>query len=391
MKTFILAVLAGLFNVSVFFGAAKEPVVIGLHADMSSGSAKSGEAIRRGALVAISEINNKGGLLGGRKLKLVIKDHHGVPSRSTEQINELAADKNLVAVLGGLHSPAIIQNLPLIHENKIIVVSVWAAATKVVSNGFSPNYVFRVSARDQLVGKFLIDEAIKQGYKNPGLLLEKTAWGRGNEESIKAALAEIGKAPAGVEWFNYAELDYNVQIDNLKRAGADVIILVANAAEGSGIIKTIAGLRKDARIPVISHWGITGGNFVDLVGKNDLSKVNLQFMQTYSFLDKSDGRTVGFVNKYKKMFNAENTKDIFSPVGTAQAYDAVNIIAMAIEKAGTIQRDKVRDALENIESYKGLVKDYEPPFTPAKHEALDSSNFILAAYDKDGNITPVEK
>lgn len=56
----------------------KPPIVVALHADMSSGSAMAGEAIRRGALIALSELNAQGGLLDGRELELVVVDHHGV-------------------------------------------------------------------------------------------------------------------------------------------------------------------------------------------------------------------------------------------------------------------------------------------------------------------------
>ncbi len=56
---------------------SKEPVKIGLSAAVSGGSAASGEAIKRGLQIAIDEINAKGGVLGGRKLELVVRDDEG--------------------------------------------------------------------------------------------------------------------------------------------------------------------------------------------------------------------------------------------------------------------------------------------------------------------------
>jgi len=86
----------------------KPPIVLGLHADMSSGSALAGEAIRRGVLLAIAEINAQGGLLGGRKLELVVRDHHGVPARPKvrDALEQLGPYKGLVRTYQPAFTPS---------------------------------------------------------------------------------------------------------------------------------------------------------------------------------------------------------------------------------------------------------------------------------------------
>ena len=79
--------------------AASESVLIGLDADMSASSAIGGEAIRRGAAIAIDEVNRAGGVLG-RPLELVVRDHRGNPDRGVDNINDFAVMDDLVAVLG---------------------------------------------------------------------------------------------------------------------------------------------------------------------------------------------------------------------------------------------------------------------------------------------------
>ncbi len=61
--------------------AQQSPVKVGLAAAVSGGSAASGEAIRRGLVIAIDEVNAKGGVLGGRKLELVVRDAEGNPQQ----------------------------------------------------------------------------------------------------------------------------------------------------------------------------------------------------------------------------------------------------------------------------------------------------------------------
>jgi len=83
-------------------------------------------------------------------------------------------------------------------------------------------------------------------------------------------------------------------------------------------------------------------------------------------------------------------EDIQGAVGVAHAYDLTHILARAIDLAGSTDRRAVRDALERVGSYHGLVKDYAPPFTPARHEALGQEQLLMARYRADGVLVPAQ-
>jgi branched-chain amino acid transport system substrate-binding protein len=367
----------------------KPPILVGLHADMSSGSAVAGEAIRRGALIAISEINAQGGLLGGRKLELRVKDHHGVPARAAEQLPELADTPDLVAVLGGLHGAALIPSLPLIHERQLILLAPWTATTELIEHGLKPSYTFRVSASDPLVSEFLVTHALKGGRTRLGLLLERSGWGRSNEKAMGEALARRKLIPAGVQWFNWADEDMETQLSTLERAGAQALILVANAPEASNVIKTMARRPPEKRLPIFAHWGLAGGDFVKRAGPS-LAQVDLRVFQTFSFMGATAPKTRAFIESYQRMFGTQRAEEIQAPTGVAHAYDAVWLLARAIQKAGTTQRPKVREALEQLEPHKGLVRSYRPAFTATDHEALELSDYKLATFNSEGVLIPVQ-
>lgn len=369
--------------------AERTPIVVGLDADMSSGSAQGGEAIRRGALIAIAEINERGGLLGGRHLELLVKDHHGVPARSTDNLQEFAATDNLAAVLGGVHSPAIMENLKLIHERQLLFLAPWSAATPVVDNGFQPNYVFRISVRDQYAGAFLTARALAGGHRRLGLLLEKTGWGRSNEEAVRAALAKKGLTPAAVQWFHWGDTDLMPAILALEEAKTDAIIMVANAVEGSVAIKALAARPASRRLPVFSHWGVSGGRFRELAG-DALQNVDLQVLQTFSFLDATRPPAAAVLRRYGEMFGKVRPEEIPAPVGVAQAYDLIHALALAIGQAGSIERSKLRTAMENLPVYEGLIRAYRPPFTRERHEGLTMADYRLTRYRPDGALAPVK-
>jgi len=364
-------------------------IVLGLDADMTSGSAISGEAIRRGIVLAMQEINDQGGVLG-RPLELVIRDHRGNPARGVDNIEEFAKMDRLAAVVGGIHTPVALQELESIHKHKIVYLGPWAAGTPIVANNYSPNFVYRVSVRDEYAGGFLVRQALQKGHQEIGLLLEQTGWGRSNEKAIKDALATHNMKPAGVEWFHWGIKNLDEHVDRLVDAGADTIILVCNPLEGVVAVKSMAKRSPSQRLTIISHWGISAGDFFRQAAA-ELAKVDVVFLQTYSFLKPTQPeRASQFVAQYCQRFDdCSGAKEIFAPVGTAHAYELVHLFRQAIEKAGTTDRIAIRDAMEQIDKHEGLIRNYAPPFTVNRHDALSADDFCLARYADDGAIVPI--
>jgi len=362
----------------------KPPVVVALVAAMSGGSALSGEAIKRGLSVAIDEINAKGGVLGGRKIELVIRDEEGNPGKGVTAARDVIEREKAVVVFGGIHSPVGLAMLPVFHELKVPYVGPWAAATGITRNGRNPNFMFRVSANDDIVDHFLAKHVTdKLGKKKPGIILENTPWGASNQEGLTKWFGQLGAQPVGFEKFNWGDPDMSPQLLRLRNGGADAIVLVANAPEGAQVVKSRAKIGWD--VPTISHWGISGGRFADLTGELSESVV---FMQTYSFFGKQSDVGDRVISALKAKYGIKGPEDILAPVGTANAYDAMHLVGLAIEKAGAADGVKIRDALENLGEYRGLIKTYKHPFTADEHDALNEKDYVLVTW-KQGKIVPV--
>jgi branched-chain amino acid transport system substrate-binding protein len=380
----VLAVVLVAGTVVPAFTQAKPPVVVALVAALSGGSALSGEAIKRGLTVAIDEINARGGVLGGRKIELVLRDEEGNPSKGVTAARDVIEREKAVAVFGGLHSPVGLAMLPVFHELKVPYVGTWAAATAITRNGKSPNFMFRVSANDDIVDHFLAKHIVeKVGGKKPGVILENTPWGQSNQEGLTKWFTKMNVQPAGIEKFNWNDPDMSAQLLRLRNGGADSIVMVANAPEGAQIVKSRAKIGWNA--PLVSHWGISGGRFAELTG--DLSE-QVVFVQTYSFFGKQSEIGERVIAALKAKYAIKGPEDILAPVGTANAYDAMHLVALAIEKAGAADGAKIRDALENLGEHRGLIKTYRRPFTPEEHDALTENDYILVTW-KGGRIVPV--
>ena len=289
---------------------------------------------------------------------------------------------DVVAVFGGIDTPVSLAMVPLLNKEKRIYMGVWAAGTGITRNGANPNYAFRVSAVDALVDVRLLAYAHKKfAAKKAGLMLINNPWGQSNEKGLVAASkADPSIEIAGIEKFENNDIDMVPQLARLKDAGADAIILVVNAPPGAQVMKSRERMGWTA--PVVSHWGISGGRFPELAGP---TAGEAHFIQTYSFFGKQGpaGQRVlaGLMKKYPQIKGPE---DVFAPVGTANAYDAMHILALGIAQAGSTDADAIRMALEDLKTpYEGLIKTFARPFTAENHDALGPDDYIMVHYEGD--------
>src|SRR3989449_8649345 len=139
-------VIASLMSVALAATApalaqSKEPVKIGLSAAVSGGSAASGEAIKRGLQIAIDEINGKGGVLGGRKLELVVRDDEGNPQKGVTIARELVEREKVAAVFGGLPPTVAPAQAPVGPEPSKPDVGTRPPGTHNTQNGHKPAFL----------------------------------------------------------------------------------------------------------------------------------------------------------------------------------------------------------------------------------------------------------
>jgi branched-chain amino acid transport system substrate-binding protein len=364
------------------------PVVIGLSAEFGVKNSIAAQSIKKGMLLAIDEINAGGGVLGGRKLQLDSRDDRGVPARGKDNFIDFAANPDVIAVFNGRFSPVTIELAPLTNELKLLLLCPWSAADAITRQP-TPNYVFRLSMTDTWAMQRMQDYARSRGFKQLALMLPNTAWGRSSE----AAFLKYQKKHRNFRHitlrYNWGETDFREKIQDAINFGSDAIIMVSNEAEGVPFVQQVAELPLDKRLPIISHWGITGGDFAKMAG-DALNSVDLTVVQTFTFNDATSEKTKK-VAKNAERFFGHDINQLHGQVGFAHAYDLTHLLALAIKKAGSSERRAVRDALEQLDDYKGLVREYKRPFTKLDHEALDKSQLFMGHFDKFGNVQKINE
>ncbi len=367
----------------------KPPVLVGLDAEFGHTTSTSAQAVRQGMEIAIDEINQAGGVLGGRKLELVVRDNRSIPAIAVDNLKDLAAMPDLVGVFGAKFSPVLVEWLKPAHELGLPIFATWSSADQITDPAYQPGYSFRLSLKDEWAGPvFLRFAADRYAARKVGLLLPNTAWGRSNKAAIAKASGPAGVKVVAERWYNWGDQSLIESYQDLRAAGAQAVILVANEVEGAILVKEMAALPAAQRLPIISHWGVTGGRFAEMTGAA-LDQVDLSVIQTFSFIGARSPAARRVLAALKSRYGMPSAERIISPVGIAHAYDLTHLLARAINQAKSTDRARIRDALERLGPYDGLVRRYSRPFTATRHDALGPEQIFMARFTADDRLIPI--
>jgi len=390
-----LGAMAGIGASAVLAPAARalperQPVLVGLDAEFRDRTSTSDEAIRHGMQIAMAEINARGGVLGGRMLKLMELDNRSLPARGVENVQTFIDMPELVAYFCGKFSPVVLEQIALIQRFGLPLMNPWAAADAITQNGARPNFAFRVGLVDTWAMNRLMDSAVEAGHTRLGLMVPSTGWGRSCVRAATIHAQNHGKIDLlEPEWHHWGGFpDWREPILRLRAAGAQAIVLVANEPEGAALVRALARLPKAERLPVLSHWGVTGGRFPELC-EGALAHIDFKVVQTFSFEHPRNARAAALAKEASQRYGGIRPTAIPSAIGIAHAYDLMHLLALGVEQAGSTDREAVRDAMEHLPPYDGVIRRYAPAFSPERHEATEPSDLFLARYTTDGQLLRV--
>lgn len=364
----------------------KPPIVIAVSAEYGLKGSHAAQSIEQGIRAAAEEINTAGGLLDGRKIEVMQRDDRGSPARAVDHLLELAKNPDVVAVFCGRFSPVALEMAPFANQQQILLLDPWAAADSITQNSGVPNYVFRLSLTDTWALDAMLQHALKRKLNRVAAFLPNTSWGRSSAAAIETFASKNPRLRHINYWYNWGDTQFADQLARARADGMQALIMVANETEGSVIVKQMAALPPEKRVPIIAHWGIAAGNFAGMVGE-DLAKVDLAVAQTFTFANAASARAKPVMEAYRKR-HAVPADSMLAQAGFAHAYDLTHLLAKAITLAGNTHRPDIRAALERLPAHVGLVKNYKRPFTPSNHEALDRKQLFMGRFIANGTLVP---
>ncbi len=359
------------------FGAASaQDIKIGYSGALSGPASFTGLDIKRGAEMAIDEINAKGGVKG-RKLVLVSRDDEHNPVRTVAQYRELVERERVVAMLGATNSASMLAVTPIVNDTlKVPVICPATDATAITENDAAKagqdNYLFRIGMYGTGQANFITDTMVKRfGHTKVALLNWTGGWGVTGRTELQRRLKEHGLTPVADETFDSNDTDMTPQIIKIRNAGAQSILNYALVRENTLVAQTKQKLGDDT--PYASAWGIAGPAFWKAAGP---AAEGILSSTTITIDGPQSPERLALIENYRKRYNQE----MDAPTSVFGAYDSVYLYKLVMERDG-IDPKAIRAGLENVPAFKGLIKDFKRPvFTKERHNAITEDDMIMTRW-----------
>ncbi|MFH0740026.1 MAG: penicillin-binding protein activator [bacterium] len=319
ISVFVIGVIVGAIVMSlVWYGvSAKGPsqagvIKVGLMGPLTGDAAIYGASPKKGAELAIEEINANGGI-NGKKLELIAEDSKCDAKEAVNAINKLANIDKVKFIIGGMCSSETLAAAPIAEKGQVIMVSPVSTNYKVSGAG---DYIFRTVASDALQGKKAAELAYEKGFRKAAILYINTNdYGPGLEKVFKEVFTKLGGQVVISEGHGAGDSDFRTQLTKIKASNPDVLFIPSQMPENSLVVKQAKELGITCQI--IGTETMQDEKFVQAIGD---SANGIIFT---SFAEYKGSQANDFFAKFKTMFGEE--KAIYSDY----AYDAM----YALEKA----------------------------------------------------------
>ncbi len=329
------------------------PVKIGALHPVSGSFAVDGLQMRRGAELAVEAINADGGIesLGGRKVELVSGDTQG-----KVQVGQSEAQRLISAGAVGLvgtYQSAVSTNVAVVAErNEVPFVMDVTAADEIFDHGY--RYSFRVQPGSTVIAtaaaQYLDEVSREHGrpVEKVAFLHEQTDFGTAAAEAFTAAARERGIEVDPIISYDATTVsDFTAQITQVKASGANVLAAAGYYGDSLLISRAIASVKPD----LDAVWGVSNGAFDQPTFVSDAGAGSELYFNTNYHYDANNPQTTELRAEYERRYGAPMR------TGAVLAYDAVQVIAAAVEQAGSTDPARVRDAIAESEVAPMTVSD----------------------------------
>lgn len=328
-------------------------VKVGHAAPLTGPQAHLGKDNENGVRLAVDELNSKGFEVGGRKVRFELRseDDQADPRIATTVAKKFV-DDGVHVIIGHLNSGTTIPASRIYHEAGIVEVSPSATNPKYTQQGYAN--AFRVMANDVQQGKVLGEFAVKDmGAKKIAIIDDRSAYGQGLADEFEKAVKASGGSVIVREFTNDKASDFTAILTKIKGKAPDLLFYGGMDGQGAPMTKQMKTLGLKAKF--LGGDGIHTAEFMKLAGAAaegataSLPGVPLEAMPKGP--------------EFKQRFEAKyGTIQLYAPY----CYDAVMVVAAAMQRAGSIEPAK-----------------YLPEMGKTQHDGVTAP----IAFDAKGDLT----
>ncbi|MBM3602446.1 MAG: branched-chain amino acid ABC transporter substrate-binding protein [Alphaproteobacteria bacterium] len=311
--------------------STKQSIKIGIAGPFTGALASYGEKNKKGAQIALDEINAKGGLLG-KPVEAIFADDACEPKQATSAANFLESH-GVNAVVGHFCSPTSTVAAAIYNETGIVMIESAASDRLLTEKGYQN--LFRTAIRSDRIGKILA-ETVEDKFKAKSVLVlsDQLNITKQVAESFRERYEKYPDKKIQIEYFKGGEKDYMPLASKVSLIRPDIIICSCFMIEAGIITKQLnnSGITQ----PIVGFDTMASPEYNQIAGN-----VKNSFFIAYSKPSKTDD-----TERLRQALAKEKLED---DIFASMAYTSVKILASAIQDAGSDDKTKLSKSLRTRE------------------------------------------
>jgi branched-chain amino acid transport system substrate-binding protein len=343
-------------------------IKIGVITDRVGVSKPYSEPATEGVVFGADEINRKGGVLG-RKIELLIEDDQSRPDISAALARKLV-DQGVVFILSVSLSPATQQQQTVTMEAKVPQMTPMNSADYLTTQLNNP-YFWQTGPLGSTQGATLLAHARAKNLKRVALITDNSDLGQAIGKAFKGAFEKAGIQLVAEEVVARGATTATPQMQKIRAANPEAMFL-AGVLTAENVLIFRAYRELGVKFPIHSSYNLSVPIY-ETVAKGLVNGIT--FVDAY---DPDKPEVKAFVAAYKK----GTGKDSQNLHG--YGYDGINLIADAIRRAGSTDKEKIREAMQAT-NYAGVMgkKGMKYTFPDGKRAGFDTDGMVVRVYEKD--------
>jgi branched-chain amino acid transport system substrate-binding protein len=381
LKKLAASVLLGSLVSAPAVAADKEPIRIGTFVSATGPASFLGDPQAKTLQLFIEQINQKGGVLG-RPLQLIHYDDQGQAEQARTLARRLIAQDKADVLIAGSTTGAIMAAVPLIERTEIPLITM-AGAVVVVEP--VKKWVFKTPETDRMAAEKIFADMKRRGISKIGLISGTGGFGASGRKESLAVVGNYGIEVVADETYAPTDTDMSAQLTRIRNTPGVQAILNFDFGQAPAIVtRNYASL--GIKQPLYQSHGVASNAFLELAGSAAegvrLPVSPILVAKLLPENDRQKGPAMAYGEAYEKRFGE------WPSAFGAYAYDALMLMTDAIERAGSLDRAKIRDAIEATKNFHGATGNFN--MTPEDHMGLSLESSFRMVEVRNGTWKLIE-
>jgi branched-chain amino acid transport system substrate-binding protein len=343
-----------------------ETIKIGAIFSVTGPASFLGAPEEKTAQMMVDEINSKGGV-DGKMLKLIVKDSTGSPDKAISFAKQLIEEDKVFAIIGPSTSGETMKIKTICEDGKTILIS--CAAAEVIVNPVA-KYVFKSPQNDKLAALKIYEVMKKKGITRIGIVSSNDGFGLAGKEQLEKLAPSQGITILISEVYDKKATDLSGVLTKLKAKNVQAVVNWSIVPAQSIVAKNMKQLNMNATL--FQSHGFGNIKYAKEAGEAAEGIIFPCGRLLIADALPADHPQKSLLMKYKKDYESKYGEDASTFGG--HAYDSILILVEAIKKGGA-DKEKVRDAIENLKGLAGTGGVFN--FSPQDHNGLDINAFDM--------------